>query len=63
MGDLTRKEFHLLLPLLLLIFLFGLFPSIILSSLHYSTLLLVISVYDVINLINNINNMFILGIL
>lgn len=44
-GDLTRLEFLILLPLLLLTIIFGLFPNLILDSLHYS----------VSNLIYNVN--------
>ena len=34
--DVTRREFMVLLPLLITMFLFGLFPNIILTDLHYS---------------------------
>lgn len=34
--DVTRREFMVLLPLLFTMFLFGLFPNIILTDLHYS---------------------------
>lgn len=34
--DLTRREFMVLLPLLFCMFLFGIFPNIILSDIHYS---------------------------
>lgn len=34
--DMTRREFMVLLPLLFTMFLFGLFPNIILTDLHYS---------------------------
>jgi len=34
--DLSRREFMVLLPLLFTMFLFGVFPNIILEDLHYS---------------------------
>jgi len=46
LGDLDRSEFAVLLPLLLVTILLGVFPNIILDSLHY----------DVSNLIYNVNN-------
>ena len=46
LGDLTRLEFYLLFPLLLVTVLFGIFPNIILDSLHY----------DVSGLIYNVNS-------
>jgi NADH-ubiquinone oxidoreductase chain 4 len=36
LGDLSRREFMILLPLLFLILLFGIFPNLILDPLHVS---------------------------
>ena len=47
LGDLDRTEFAVLLPLLLVTILLGIFPNLILESLHY----------DVSNLIYNVNNL------
>ena len=42
--DVTRREFMVLLPLVFTMFLFGLFPNIILTDLHYSVSTLLYSV-------------------
>lgn len=53
LGDLTRREFFLMLPLLIATVGFGIFPNTILDSLHYPVSQLLINIDDKVNLANN----------
>lgn len=44
LGDLDRREFFLILPLLILTVAFGIFPNVILESLHYPVSQLLVNV-------------------
>lgn len=53
LGDLTRREYFLLLPLLIVTVAFGIFPNAILESLHYPVSQLLINIDDKVNLADN----------